>query len=183
MRAERRLRILRSTCALMAASTRQPMNDVLMTGRDLLLLGLLLPAACAINDSRIAHRAQQRLIGLSEVDLESCLGPPDQHSTFGRTDILTYYATSTSSTSFSVPVLGGIGLSNGAYCHATFRVDSGYVTRILYSGEKNATLAPDAYCAPIMWTCLIFLDQHPQIGRADKSAAASADAWSDPPRN
>jgi hypothetical protein len=31
------------------------------------------------------------------------------------------------------------------------------VTQILYSGEKNATGAPDAYCAPIMRTCLTHL--------------------------
>ncbi len=41
-----------------------------------------------------------------------------------------------------MPVIGGIGFSNGAYCQATFRIDNNRVTRILYSGEKNATLAP-----------------------------------------
>jgi hypothetical protein len=118
--------------------------------------GLL--TSCAVNDSRIAHEAQTRLMGLTEVDLESCLGAPDQRQSFGKTDVLTYYATSTSSTSFSLPVVGGIGFSNGAYCHATFRVDDGRVTRVLYSGEKNATGAPDAYCAPISRTCLQYMD-------------------------
>jgi len=113
-----------------------------------------------MNDSRIAHEAQTRLVGLAEVDLESCLGVPDQHQSFGRTDVLTYYATSTSTTSFTIPVVGGIGLGNGAYCHATIRLDDGRVTRILYSGEKNATGAPDAYCAPISRTCLQYLDHH-----------------------
>jgi hypothetical protein len=117
-------------------------------------------AACAVQDSHIAHQAQSRLMGLSEVDLESCLGVPDEHQTFGTTDVLTYYATSTSSTSYSIPLVGGIGMTNGAYCHATFRVDNGHVTRVLYSGEKNATLAPDAYCAPISRTCLAYLDSH-----------------------
>ncbi len=117
-------------------------------------------AACAVQDSRIAHEAQNRLIGLKEVDLEACLGVPDQHQSFGSTDVLTYYATSTSNTSFTLPVVGGVGFGNGAYCHATFRVDDGKVTRILYSGEKNATGAPDAYCAPISRTCLQYLAQH-----------------------
>jgi hypothetical protein len=116
--------------------------------------------ACAIQDSHIAHEAQDRLLGLKEVDLESCLGVPDQRQSFGRTDVLTYYATSASTTSFTVPVVGGIGIGNGAYCHATFRVDDGRVTRVLYSGEKNATGAPDAYCAPISRTCLQYLDHH-----------------------
>jgi hypothetical protein len=117
-------------------------------------------AACAVNDSRIAHEAQNRLLGLREVDLEACLGVPDQHQSFGDTDVLTYYANSTSNVSYSLPIVGGLGFGNGAYCHATFRVDSGRVTHVLYSGEKNATLAPDAYCAPISRTCLAYLDRH-----------------------
>ena len=124
---------------------------------------ILLPllAACAVQDSHLAESAQKKLIGLSEVDLESCLGVPDQHASFGSTDVLTYYATSSSSTSYSAPIVGGLGLSNGGYCHATFRVDDGRVSRLLYSGEKNATLSPSSYCAPIVRTCLAWLDLHP----------------------
>jgi hypothetical protein len=129
-------------------------------GVGVLLFAICGLAGCAVNDSRIAHEAQTRLLGLTEVDLESCLGAPDQRQSFGKTDVLTYYATSTSSISYSLPVVGGIGFSNGAYCHATFRVDDGKVTRVLYSGEKNATGAPDAYCAPISRTCLHYLDKH-----------------------
>jgi hypothetical protein len=113
---------------------------------------------CAVQDSRIAHEAQTRLLGLTELDLEACLGVPDQKASFASTDVLTYYAASTSSINYSVPIVGGIGFSNGAYCHATFRLDNGRVTHVLYSGEKNATLAPDAYCAPISRTCLAYLD-------------------------
>jgi hypothetical protein len=125
----------------------------------LLRLAPLLLTACAVEDSHIAHEAQTKLIGMTEVDLESCLGVPDQHSTFGTTEVLTYYATSTSADSWAVPLIGGFSVSNGAYCHATFQLRNGHVTQILYSGEKNATLAPDAYCAPIMRTCLAHLQQ------------------------
>jgi hypothetical protein len=128
-----------------------------MTKRRLLCLPLVLLAGCSVEDSRIAHEAQSRLMGMPEVDLESCLGVPDQHSTFGTTDVLTYYMTSTSSDSWSVPLIGGFGLSNGGNCHATFQIKDGRVTQILYSGEKNATFAPDAYCAPILRTCVAHL--------------------------
>lgn len=132
-----------------------------MTTLRLLCLAPLLLTACAVEDSHIAHEAQNRLIGMAEVDLESCLGVPDQHNTFGPTDILTYYATSTSADSWTVPLIGGFSVSNGAYCHATFQLKNGHVTQILYSGEKNATLAPDAYCAPIFRTCLAHLGPPP----------------------
>jgi hypothetical protein len=120
---------------------------------------LLLLGACAVKDSHIAEDARCRLMGLSEVDLESCLGVPDQHNSFGTTDVLSYYTTSTSSDAFSVPFVGGYSISKGGYCHATFQLKDGHVTQILYSGEKNQTLAPDAYCAPIVRTCIEQLRQ------------------------
>jgi hypothetical protein len=43
-------------------------------------------ARCAVEDSHIAHEAPTRLMGMAEVDLESGLGAPDQHSRFGTTD-------------------------------------------------------------------------------------------------
>lgn len=125
-----------------------------MTRNRLIWLVPSLLTACAAQDSRIAHDAQTRLLGMAEVDLESCLGVPDQHNSFGTTDVLTYYTTSTSSDSYALPVIGGISFTNGGYCHATFQLKNDHVTQILYSGEKNATGAPDAYCAPILRTCL-----------------------------
>ena len=98
------------------------------------------------------------MIGMSELDLETCVGAPDQHATIGSTDILTYYTNSSSSLSFTLPIVQGPSLSNGGNCHMIVRLDSDVVTRILYSGEKNATGAPDAYCAPIVRTCLDTLD-------------------------
>lgn len=128
---------------------------------------------CALEDSHIAHEAQHRLMGLAEVELESCLGAPDQHSTFGNTDILTYYAQSTSNSSFAVPVVGGFSFGNGGYCHVTFQLKDSAVTQILYSGEKNATFSPDAYCAPILRTCMAHLDQ---ARRAEAGPAPATDS-------
>ncbi len=120
-------------------------------------LGFLL-AGCAVHDSRVAGRARIQLIGMSEVDFETCVGSPDQHSNFGSTDILTYEFTSSSSTSWSLPIVQGPAFSNGGNCRMTVRFDHQIAHRILYSGEKNDTAAPDAYCAPIVRTCLQTLD-------------------------
>ena len=119
-----------------------------------LLAALLALGGCAVEDSRIAQRGRTELLGMREVDLQACLGAPDQHSSFPGTDVLTYYATSNSSLGFSPPVIGGFSVTNGGYCHMTLRVDNGVVTHVIYSGEKNATGAPDAYCAPILRSCL-----------------------------
>jgi hypothetical protein len=67
---------------------------------------------------------------------------------FRRYGHLTYIGNSTSNKGIN---LGGVvTLSGGGYCHATFRVKDGRVVEVHYSGETNATLAPDAYCAPIV---------------------------------
>jgi hypothetical protein len=143
-----------------------------------LLVSPLLLAACSVQDSKTAETAQTQLVGMSEVNLEQCLGAPDQHATFGDIDVLTYDTASTSSTSYSLPVVGGVGFSNGGNCHATFDIRNGHVVRVLYSGEKNALAAPDAYCAPILRTCMQNL---PQMKAGDAAAQASADAAKPPP--
>ncbi len=120
--------------------------------RAVLCLGLL--SGCAVADSRLARQGKTRLLGMKEVDLVACLGSPDQHSGFPGTDVLTWYAASNSSLSFSPPIIGGFSAENGGYCHVTARIDGGVVSHVIYSGEKNATLAPDAYCAPILRSCL-----------------------------
>jgi hypothetical protein len=113
--------------------------------------------SCALEDAWTAHTARQSFLGWSEVDLEACVGAPDQHSTFGDTDILTYYGSSTSNKglnlSLGLPLIGGLSLSGGGYCHATFRVKNGRVVGLRYTGETDAPLAPDAYCAPIVRAC------------------------------
>jgi hypothetical protein len=109
-------------------------------------------SGCALEDARTALTARRGLIEWSEVDLETCLGAPEQHSTFGDTEILTYIGNSTSNKGIN---LGGIvTFSGGGYCHAIFRVKDGRVVEVHYSGETNATLAPDAYCAPIVRGCV-----------------------------
>jgi len=109
---------------------------------------------CSISDSHTAFKAQKSLLGMKEVDLQTCMGVPDSKSTFGPTEILTYAATSTSSTSTSIPLIGGIGESYGGYCHTIIRLDQGVVDSVRYIGETNAFIAPDAYCAPIVRGCV-----------------------------
>ena len=116
-------------------------------------------SGCAIHDSEIARNAQKRLIGLGEADLETCLGSPDQHSSFGSTDIITYEFSSTSSTSWSLPIVQGPSFTNGGNCRMTIRFDKQVSDRIIYSGEKNGTAAPSSYCAPIVRSCLETLSE------------------------
>ena len=130
---------------------------------SLLLCGLTGLAGCAVDDAVVAHRAQQVLVGLREVDLVACLGSPDQHTSFPGTDVLTWYMASSSAVSLAPPIVGGISLSFGGNCHVTARADESIVTNVLYSGEKNAIFATDAFCAPVVRTCLGYLYAHPPV--------------------
>jgi hypothetical protein len=124
--------------------------------RLLCLGGVLLVAACSLRDSRMAHQAQSGLLGFSERDLETCLGVPNRKDSFGETTILSYDGTSTSTGGVNVtlPVVGGgVSVSGGGYCHLEARLDNDRVTSIRYAGEKDATLAPDAYCAALVRGC------------------------------
>ncbi len=114
----------------------------------------VLVAGCSIQDAHTAMQARRKLVGLSELQIESCLGAPDQHGSFGSTDVLTWYANSTSSSTYSVPIVGGFSFTNGGYCHLTARVEQGRVASIRYTGENNAFAAPFAYCAPIVRSCM-----------------------------
>ncbi len=144
--------------------------------RLLASLCLVALGGCAVEDSRIAGHARTRLLGMKEVDLVACLGGPDQHMSYPGTDVLTWYATSSSSLAFSIPIIGGISGNNGGYCHITARVDGGLVSHIIYSGEKNATLAPNAYCAPILRSCMAELTAPPQSPPTLAPALAPAGA-------
>jgi len=118
------------------------------------VVGAVWLGGCSVGDSHLAEKARTSLLGMREVDLQTCLGVPDQKAVFGNVEILTYYSTSTSSSNVSIPVVGGIGFSNGGYCHATFRLQDGRVVGLRYTGETRAFAAPDAYCAPIVGECV-----------------------------
>lgn len=142
-----------------------------MNRHALAIVAPLLCVNCALKDAQTVAEARTKLLGMTEVDLEACLGAPDQHATFGNTDILTYYATSTSNSGFSLglPLVGGLNLTGGGYCHATFRLEDGRVAEVRYTGETSATLAPNAYCAPIVRSCI----NHPEGPTGNSQSAAT----------
>jgi len=154
-----------------------PLRPGAAAGRLAAPLVAAMLGGCSVHDSYIARSAQSLLLGLPEADLVACLGVPDQHMSFpqaegGPTDVLTWIMTSTSTLSFTPPVVGGFTVSNGGSCRVTIRVDRGVATHVIYSGEKNATGAPDAYCAPIVRSCLAQIEQDSQA--ASRIAAQAA---------
>ena len=81
---------------------------------------------------------------MSEVDLESCLGLPDQKVTDGKTTLFMYNANSSHSLSLTIPVIDFVGASFSGYCHATFRFEKDRVIAVHYSELRGV----DCSCFP-----------------------------------
>jgi len=117
-----------------------------------LFLPLLALSSCA--SMQTAEIAKTSLVGLSELELETCLGLPDQKLTKGKTTLFTYAASASRTLSLSVPIVNGIGMSFGGYCRATFRLENGHVTEVNYSGDTSTYEGKDSVCAPIVHACV-----------------------------
>jgi hypothetical protein len=121
----------------------------------ILCLCLFVLAGCSRGDVELAKQARTSLLGMSEVDLESCLRLPDQKVTEGKTTLFMYNANSSHSLSLTIPVIDFVGASFSGYCHATFRFEKDRVIAVHYSGDTDDPLGggQDAVCAPIVRSC------------------------------
>jgi hypothetical protein len=106
---------------------------------------------CAAIDERVAQAAKVDLVGMSALDVQTCLGLPDQRLVTGRTTLLTYFANATRTFGMSA---GLVSLSFGGYCHATVRIAGDRVTGVTFSGDTSSLMSHDAACAPIVKSCL-----------------------------
>lgn len=123
--------------------------------KDFLSLICLMPLMFSgCTSMQTAQIAKTSLLGMSELDLEACLGLPDQKITKGKTTLFTYTATAGRTLNLTVPIVNGIGMSFGGYCHATFRLEDGRVTDINYSGDTTTFEGEDSVCAPIVRSCV-----------------------------
>jgi hypothetical protein len=89
-------------------------------------LGLAIGSSrCAYENTLMAAQAKTSLVGLSELEFETCLGLPDNEATKGKTRLLSYNATSAGTVNLSIPIVNGIGVSIVGSCRATFRLENG----------------------------------------------------------
>jgi hypothetical protein len=109
---------------------------------------------CANDETMIAQTARTSLVGMSELNLETCLGIPDHTVTVGKTTLFTYTSTAARTLNLSVPVVNGVGVSFGGNCRATFRLDKGHVTSVTYGGDSYGFEGPDSACASIVRGCV-----------------------------
>ncbi|MFC0406781.1 hypothetical protein [Roseomonas elaeocarpi] len=145
-------------------------------------------AGCAFEDARTAARAPSALIGMSELDLQTCLGNPNSSASFGSSKVLTYNSASTSSggITLTLPLVGGITITGNGYCHVVVRLDGERVSKVRFVGETDEPGAPNAWCAPIVRSCVAHPEPYwspgPPVPPAISGSAGTtaAPATSDP---
>jgi hypothetical protein len=116
-----------------------------------LVVGL---SGCAYENSLRAERAKTSLVGMSELELETCLGLPDKKATTGKTTLLSYNTTSARTVNLSIPIINGIGLSTQGWCRTTFRLENGRVAGVTYTGDNDPLEGPNSACGSLMRACL-----------------------------
>jgi hypothetical protein len=129
-------------------STKSAVFLVLATG---LAIGV---SGCAYENTLRAERAKTSLVGMSELDLETCLGLPDKEATKGKTTLLSYNATSARTVNLSIPIVNGVGVSIAGTCRATFRFENGRVASVSYTGDGDPLEGQNSACGSLMRACL-----------------------------
>jgi hypothetical protein len=120
-----------------------------------LLAGLVALSGCAIHRARVAHKAETRLIGLSEEELLKCAGAPSQEKHSGSLSFLTYHG---GGDGVAVGALGssqiGLATYKHRYCDATFTLRNGHVADLQYRGRTGGLLTRGEQCAFIVEGCV-----------------------------
>lgn len=111
-------------------------------------------SGCGYEDTLRAEQAKTSLVGMSGLQLETCLGLPDKEATKGKTTLLSYNATSARTVNLSIPIVNGIGVSMAGYCRATFRLENGRVASVSYTGDSDPLEGENSACGSLMRACL-----------------------------
>jgi hypothetical protein len=122
---------------------------------SLLLVFLVCLSGCTIHRARVAHKAESKLIGLTEEQLLHCAGAPAQEKRSGSLSFLTYHG---GGDGVAVGASGGSQIGVAAYkhryCDATFELRDGRVAALQYHGRTGGLLTHDEQCAFIVEDCV-----------------------------
>lgn len=124
---------------------------------------------CAAKEAVTASMAQTRMVGLTQSDVRMCAGLPTGTTSDPRGDIWMYEHGGTTPGGLSAPGVpvpmpwgvGVIGISTDGYCRAQVRFVNGRVAEVAYAGATDIGAARNAFCAPIIRSCLSYKESGP----------------------
>lgn len=128
------------------------------------LAALLALGGCGYYSSRVAHKGQLAVLGMTNEDLLACMGVPDKTQTVNEHVRVYQYTRGTNipatNDSTLIPLQTLVNLTQttlggaGASCVASIRLVDGRVTDMHYSGDNDQMIGTDGVCATIVKGCL-----------------------------
>lgn len=125
---------------------------------------LMVLGGCGYYSSRMAHKGQLAVLGMTSEDLQACVGVPDRTQTINDHVQIFQYTRSTNipatNDSTLIPLQTLVNLTQttlggaGATCVASIRLVDGRVTDMHYSGDNDQMIGTDGVCATIVKGCL-----------------------------
>jgi hypothetical protein len=129
----------------------------------------------AVERSRVAHEAQDKMLGFKKEQVLACMGIPANKATEGGTEVWSYNSSNdkvvgssfgTATTNASMyggrgyatgqgNTLGvGVGIASRRFCTVNVVMTKGVVTRINYIGPTGGLMTPDEQCAFAVQNCM-----------------------------
>jgi len=143
------------------------------------LLSLLLIAplvlGCALQRAQDAENAKAKMVGMSKEDVFTCMGPPAQKSSEGKTEIWSYpsgngyaegvavgntfgggtaTANGNNATAYGSSVAIASGSSERRFCVVNLVIAHGKVTSVNYNGPTGGLLTKGEQCAYAIENCV-----------------------------
>jgi hypothetical protein len=101
---------------------------------------------CAFQRAEVAQTAQASMIGMPKEQVLSCMGPPANKATEGKTEVWAY------STNPTINLDRGSGSTR--YCTINITMNGGVVSAVNYQGPTGGLLTQGEQCAYAVKACV-----------------------------
>ena len=177
---------MREAAAVHPPSSRRRLRN--LRAAALIGLGAGTLCGCAAQEARNAYLGRTQLVGLSQSDIRMCAGLPTGTAEDRRGEIWTYEHGGTTPGGLTTPALplmmpwgpSSVGVATDGYCRVQLRFVKDRVAEVEYAGATDVGAARNAFCSPIIRTCLSYRESGPKPAPPPPPKPAASEAGSPP---
>jgi hypothetical protein len=125
-------------------------------GVGVLVAGLVL-GACGMQQARVAGDAPTLMVGLTQEQVLSCMGPPASKAKEGTTEVWSYPSGDGRRDTMSSSGQGwssGANAPDQAYCTVNIAMAAGRVSKMSYTGPSGEPISSSSQCAFALQSCV-----------------------------
>jgi len=130
--------------------------------RELVIATAMALSGCAMQQSAVANKAKEQLVGKSEEEVLLCMGVPHAQMESGEVEVWAYNSGgSTIGFSSGNAYVNGnwvqgnsVGIRQSNYCVVNLAMKDGEVVSVNYQGRTGRPLAPSEECYGAVRNCL-----------------------------